>query len=415
MENVTKIPLDTICVYRIDIKKAFSSLFASVYGKPGFVFRSLGIRMFEAGMILVLLIFGVCRILSSLLAIPVYQQELKGFQGKYGSPFEFTTAAQHDDNDRLTARLLELAEDPENTGIKMKSLVEGLLYEKELDQSKISMSEYVENNCSSNNKTLVMSIVSAAVNVLFFIRASGICTNLFNAIGDTKSFVISLFLILHVMVHIFIFTIFMILTFDENGRITAAFAVMIMDFITMGFSSFFGPIGSSAIGMVFSICQSPLVLNVLFSSFGILLHRLINISIEKRISPEASEIIDAFGAGAYSKVLALDNEQLTKDFVDRVKSVVGSGSALSEVKIMDVCRSTIGNFTVFMLSCFFSYVIIYELDKTVIYYFLLWAPDIAPFRKIRKMMTVRLMIIFKLLSYVGVLVSIWFLFKKNPM
>ncbi|EIJ89365.1 hypothetical protein NEPAR06_0488 [Nematocida parisii] len=414
-----EIPADNIYVYRLDFKQIMSKLFKSVYTpeKDDFIYNSIKIRFFEGCIIGILLIVMLFQLYVFINNMPVVDLEIKGFKGEYDSPFQMSDE-QKKIREKMNCAMFSLANEKskkdEDSSFDVNHLIKGISYELSAESCALSMPEYIAKKFTAESGSILKTISSIAIVFIFFIRGTGICTNAFTAMLESNTFFGSFIVGLQIALHLSIFTIFIIMIFDKNGRVVSTLIIAFTNIITYGVACVINGIQDGVIKAIFAMFSSDMFKNVFFSFFGIVLHGILNLSLEIVTSSDADSIVDFKGMGNYTALIN-DASKLKKYKTEAMKGLglVGKWNDLwdSDIRCIEACSAFKGNFYVFIGFVLLSYIIIYEVDMTWIYNTLLYAPDIRPFTSIRRNITTKGILKFKLITYIGALVGCWALFR----
>lgn len=449
--TIHPVDLDKIYIYRINAKEIIKRIFNSAYGDYDPSTGLLQIRTFELAILAILAALAVWRLLCSITSIPVYKQEINAFKGKYEGQIIDSSEEREKALHATTCALLELAknknrENAKKTEESIIALTNTLIEESALEKTDITKEEYLNYVLSAKDESLLINLVSFGVNFLFFVRATGVCSNLFHAMSESTSFLVSLLLFIQVVIHIFAFLILLILTIDKEGKFTTVFSIMTTSLISFGYLAIFDGFQTVIFGIIFAITNSPLLLATTFACLGSFIHGVFTKIIVSFVSTEGDKILKLFSVVSKSdyrivnSILDMpieleDNTKATNkivklaklnEFIEgklgilqtyypKTKSPVADEIILGEVQSVVRSTATSHNLFVFIIVCFFSYAIIYELDKNWFYYLLIWVQKFDYTYRFTRYFTVRTMLGFKLFVYTVFLISILAVFHVYPM
>lgn len=406
-------------VYRLDIRKSLKTIFTSAYESYGPVYNLIGIRGIELTVVIIVFFFGIGRILQSILYIPVYHEELHSLKERYsgqltckGKERVYSTRV----GNQAFIKLMEKFKN--NKDHWFYRFLFSSIEETTLKTSDIDRDEYI-NSVLERNRSSILAIVAAlAVNSLFFIRATGISTYIFDAVKESHSFIISLFLVLQVILHMFIFLLLMVFSIDKDGKYTTVISIMFASMLSFGYLSIFDGAQAMFYSLFFYITKSPLFLNVTFACLGAFLHRVISNVIRIFISHEADQIINEYGLHYYTDILRTTDETQRDKMLSAFKKSIGESNIvenlnsglldvkekyidiyLSEIHSLSTSVGTSKNLFIFSLICVFSYIVIYEIDRDAIFYIYMYKPIKNRMKSFCENLRVEWLIIIKLCVY----------------
>ncbi|KAI5160459.1 hypothetical protein NEAUS03_1158 [Nematocida ausubeli] len=421
--KIVAIPRQNIYVHKFDFMKILSVLFESVYAPAGTGASSdfYGVRAFEAGLLAMLFFVIILRLVEFHNNKPIVDLELEKFRGEYTTCFTMDER-QAELRDKMNNTLLKIIEEKKVRGEKptfdVTDVVDGIGYELLNEASALSMPEYLSKKFSKNSSSFIKTAFSFAITIIFFIRATGVCSNAWTAMLSSNSFLAAAILCLQMIIQMFLFIVLLILIFDKNGIFVAALTTMLTSMLSYGLLAPLNGFQQGFIQLVFAMFSSEMIKNCLFSLFGIILHSLVTILFKLTTSKTADLVFAKQGADSCRLAIATKTiAEYTKD-VEKIPGTISAeidDTLINDLVGLEVCMAMPGNFLAFLMFVIVSYVIIFEVDMSIIYFILTKTPNVGPFAYIRNNIVTRWITVTKIILYLACFGGSILIFLYNPM
>ncbi|KAI5132376.1 hypothetical protein NEAUS07_0138 [Nematocida ausubeli] len=423
VSQIVSIPRQNIYVHKFDFMKILSVLFESVYAPVGTGASSdfYGVRAFEAGLLAMLFFVIILRLFEFHNNKPIVDLELEKFRGEYTTCF-IMDERQAELRNKMNKTLFTIIDEKkirgETSTFDVTDVVDGIGHELSNEASALSMPEYLSKKFSKNSSSFTKTALSFAITIVFFIRATGVCSNAWTAMLSSNSFLAAAILCLQMIIQMFLFIILLILIFDKSGIFVATLTTMLTSMLSYGILAPSNGFQQGFIQLLFAMFSSEMIKNCLFSVLGIILHSLVTILFKLTTSKTADLVFSIQGADFCRLAIATKKiAEYTKE-VEKIPGTIPSeidDTLINDLVGLEVCMAMPGNFLAFLMFVIASYVIIFEVDMSVIYFILTKAPHVGPFAYIRNNIVTRWITITKIIAYIACFVGSVLIFKCNPM